>query len=119
MQTAAGCLDRSFQVCVQAVQLLCLQTEETDTIFEFLVRDDNAQWQHWKECVPSWEYPKKQERPKFAQLVIPTLDSVRYEKLLMLCYSVQKVSRQCTIELGELLKHHNSAKSQLTGRLPA
>ena len=91
-QSAAGCLHRSCLVCVQALHIVRLQTEDTDTIFEFLVRDDNAQWQHWKECVPSWEYPKKQERPKFAQLVIPTLDSVRYEKLLMLCYSVQKVS---------------------------
>ena len=80
-------------MCAKALLVVCPQTEETDTIFEFLVRDENAQWQHWKECVPSWEYPKKQERPKFAQLVIPTLDSVRYEKLLMLCYSVQKVSR--------------------------
>ena len=41
--------------------------------------------------MPSWKYPKEQERPKFAQLVIPTLDSVRYEKLLTLAYSVQKV----------------------------
>ena len=55
------------------------------------MREDNAEWQHWRECVPSWKYPKEQERPKFAQLVIPTLDSVRYEKLLTLAYSVQKV----------------------------
>ena len=69
----------------------CLQGEEGDTVFEYLVREDNAEWQHWRECVPSWKYPKEQERPKFAQLVIPTLDSVRYEKLLTLAYSVQKV----------------------------
>ena len=71
-----------------------LQSEDGDTIFEYLVREDNAEWQHWRECVPSWKYPKEQERPKFAQLVIPTLDSVRYEKLLTLAYSVQKV-RMC------------------------
>lgn len=68
-----------------------LQSEDSDTVFEYLVREDNAEWQHWRECVPSWKYPKEQERPKFAQLVIPTLDSVRYEKLLTLAYSVQKV----------------------------
>lgn len=68
-----------------------LQSEDNDTVFEYLVREDNAEWQHWRECVPSWKYPKEQERPKFAQLVIPTLDSVRYEKLLTLAYSVQKV----------------------------
>ena len=70
-----------------------LQSDDGDTVFEYLVREDNAEWQHWRECVPSWKYPKEQERPKFAQLVIPTLDSVRYEKLLTLAYSVQKVRR--------------------------
>lgn len=27
--------------------------------------------------MPEWTYPKHEEKPKFAQLVIPTLDSVR------------------------------------------
>lgn len=27
--------------------------------------------------MPEWVYPYAEERPKFAQLVIPTLDSVR------------------------------------------
>ena len=67
------------------------QGEDGDTIFEYLVREDTAGWQHWRECVPNWTYPKGEERPKFAQLVIPTLDSVRYEKLLGLVYSVNKV----------------------------
>ena len=69
-----------------------LQGEDGDTIFEYLVREDTAGWQHWRECVPTWTYPKGEERPKFSQLVIPTLDSVRYEKLLGLVYSVNKVS---------------------------
>ncbi|KAK9865923.1 hypothetical protein WJX84_001850 [Apatococcus fuscideae] len=66
--------------------------EDGDTVFEYLVREDTAGWQHWRECVPAWTYPKGEERPKFAQLVIPTLDSVRYEKLLGLVYSVNKGS---------------------------
>ena len=76
-------------------------------MFEYLVREDNAEWQHWRECVPSWKYPKEQERPKFAQLVIPTLDSVRYEKLLTLAYSVQKVSRLAYSwqQTGSRLRH--------------
>ena len=74
-----------------SVRFCKLQGEDGDTVFEYLVREENAEWQHWRECVPSWKYPKEQERPKFAQLVIPTLDSVRYEKLLTLAYSVQKV----------------------------
>jgi dynein heavy chain len=39
--------------------------------------------------VPSWSYPSHEERPKFAQLVIPTLDSVRLERLVSLVYSVK------------------------------
>ncbi len=42
--------------------------------------------------VPTWTYPKNEEKPKFAQLIIPTLDSVRFEKLLHLSYSVDKSS---------------------------
>ena len=49
-------------------------------------------WQHWKNQVPNWVYPKNEEKPKFAQLVIPTLDSVRFEKLLHLSFSVEKAS---------------------------
>ncbi len=37
-------------------------------------------------------YPKSEEKPKFAQLIIPTLDSVRLEKLLHLSYSVDRSS---------------------------
>ena len=40
--------------------------------------------------VPVWHYPIADERPKFGQLVIPTLDSVRYEHLLTLVHSVGK-----------------------------
>lgn len=42
--------------------------------------------------MPVWTYPKNEEKPKFAQLIIPTLDSVRFEKLLHLSYSVEKAS---------------------------
>ena len=35
--------------------------------------------------------PCMQAKPKFAQLLIPTVDSVRYEYLLALVLSVQKV----------------------------
>jgi len=34
----------------------------------------DMEWAHWRHLVPAWEYPKKDEKPKFAQLVIPTLD---------------------------------------------
>ncbi len=52
----------------------------------------NGAWAHWDSCVPAWAYPAAEERPKFAQLVIPTLDSVRLERLLALVYSVNGAS---------------------------
>jgi len=38
-----------------------------------------SEWNVWSDKVPDWEYPVAEEKPKFAQLVIPTLDSVRLE----------------------------------------
>lgn len=58
-----------------------------DTFYEFLVDERSGQWLHWRERIPAWSYPAGVERPKFAQLVIPTLDSVRYEHLLSLVHS--------------------------------
>lgn len=37
----------------------------------------SCSWRHWASCVPEWTYPRSEEKPKFSQLVIPTLDSVR------------------------------------------
>lgn len=59
-----------------------------DTVFEYFVDEQTLEWKHWNEYVPQWFYPRGEEKPKFAQLVIPTLDSTRYEKLLQLIYSV-------------------------------
>lgn len=65
---------------------------ETDTVYEYLVHETTGKWQHWRERIPAWEYPRGIDKPKFTQLVIPTLDSVRYEKLLSLVHSVGKAS---------------------------
>ena len=57
-------------------------------MYEWLVREEGGGgWQHWRERVPAWAYPAAQERPKFAQLIIPTLDSVRYQHLLGLVFA--------------------------------
>nr|Q39575.1 RecName: Full=Dynein gamma chain, flagellar outer arm [Chlamydomonas reinhardtii]7KZM_C Chain C, Dynein gamma chain, flagellar outer arm [Chlamydomonas reinhardtii]7KZN_C Chain C, Dynein gamma chain, flagellar outer arm [Chlamydomonas reinhardtii]7KZO_C Chain C, Dynein gamma chain, flagellar outer arm [Chlamydomonas reinhardtii]8GLV_AD Chain AD, Dynein gamma chain, flagellar outer arm [Chlamydomonas reinhardtii]8GLV_AX Chain AX, Dynein gamma chain, flagellar outer arm [Chlamydomonas reinhar len=66
--------------------------EDSDTIFEFLVNTTDAEWLHWRHCVPVWTYPKNEEKPQYAQLVIPTLDSVRYGALLNLSYNVDKAT---------------------------
>jgi hypothetical protein len=74
------------------------QVLEGDTFYEFLVDERSWRWQHWRERIPAWEYPAGVERPRFTQLVIPTLDSVRYEHLLGLVHSVGRatlVSADC------------------------
>jgi dynein heavy chain len=49
---------------------------EGDSIFEWSVDEATGEWRHWGGAVPEWKYPVGEERPRFAQLVIPTLDSV-------------------------------------------
>ena len=36
------------------------QGEEGDTVYEYLVTEDRAGWQPWRERVPSWKYPRAQ-----------------------------------------------------------
>ncbi len=62
-----------------------------DTIFEFFV-DDSSEWGSWETRVPAWQYPIGVEKPKYASLVIPTVDSVRYENLLGLVASVGRAT---------------------------
>jgi dynein heavy chain len=83
---------------------------EEETFFEYFVDEGNSEWIHWNTKVPTWEYPTSEEKPRFARLIIPTLDSVRLESLLGLvtsaghcCVSACTVHR-CTSEImtGEL-----------------
>jgi dynein heavy chain len=62
-----------------------------DTIFEFFV-DDSSEWGSWVTRVPAWQYPTGVEKPKYASLVIPTVDSVRYENLLGMVASVGRAT---------------------------
>jgi dynein heavy chain len=95
---------------------------EGDTFYEFLVDEASGRWQHWRERIPRWEYPAGVERPRFAQLVIPTLDSVRYEHLLGLVHGVGKAAllvggpgtaKTATIQqfLGRFSKEEYSSKT--------
>lgn len=68
-----------------------IKESDDDNIYEYMPREDQQGWQHWRERVPIWTYPKHQERPKFAQLTIPTANSMRYEYLLGLAQASGKV----------------------------
>jgi dynein heavy chain len=52
----------------------------TDTTFEYFV-DESGEWAHWSTRMTEWIYPADHD-PKFAELLIPTLDSIRYESML-------------------------------------
>ncbi|CAL8466541.1 g6077 [Coccomyxa elongata] len=69
-----------------------VQGEEGDSVYEWMVREDGSGWRAWRDQVPKWIYPANAERPNFSQLLIPTADSVRYEHLLRLVFSVGKAS---------------------------
>lgn len=69
-----------------------MQCTDGDTVFEYMVQPGGSGWLHWKEQVPAWLYPKDVEQPPYSQLIVPTMESVRYEKLLSLLHSVNKAS---------------------------
>ena len=59
-----------------------------DTIYEYYVDHETGEWTHWMQRVPQWSYGKKTQR--FTQIIIPTVDSVRYEYLLSLAHAGNK-----------------------------
>ena len=79
------------------------------------VNESDLSWMHWKHRVPIWSYPVNEEKPKFAQLVIPTLDSVRFDKLLTLAYNVEK----STLLVGGAGTAKTSTVMQFIGRFNA
>ena len=51
--------------------------------------NDAGEWAHWRERVVPWQYPTDKD-PSFAELLIPTLDSIRYEAQLRMLVPAQK-----------------------------
>ena len=66
----------------------CLAVGESETAYEYFC-DQTGAWQHWNTKVEPWLYPTDRE-PKFAELLIPTLDSLRYESMLSMLVPVGK-----------------------------
>ena len=78
-----------------------------DTIFEFVVNDAGdtidpsplyllylllfvGTWQHWKDRVPAYEYPKDRV-PEFSSILVPNVDNVRMDFLIHAMAKQQKV----------------------------
>lgn len=62
-------------------------------MYEFVVHDRSGNWQHWRENVPKWVYPKahgSRAHPRYSQLVVPTLDTVRYQHVMALAHAAGK-----------------------------
>jgi len=53
-----------------------------DTCWEYHVTE-KGDWAHWSNQVVAWQYPSDYD-PKFAELLIPTLDSIRYQSILQM-----------------------------------
>jgi dynein heavy chain len=86
---------------------------ERDTIYEYFADESTGEWHHWATKVPKWKMPTgsgnnsgnagsgattsstsqtARRGPRFTQMVVPTLDSVRYERLLALAHAAGKAS---------------------------
>ena len=63
-------------------------SEAEESIFDFVV-GDSGEWEHWADRVPTWTYPKGVEKPEYASLVIPTMDSVRIQYVMQRFCSVK------------------------------
>jgi dynein heavy chain len=48
-------------------------TNTLDTVFEYFV-NENGQWAHWNDRVPSYEYPSD-STPEYSSIIIPTVDN--------------------------------------------
>ena len=86
-----------------------------DTMYEYYVNEENTEWRHWNELLPTWDYPTDVENPKFGGLVIPTLDSIRYEALLDLNAKVKK----STLLIGVPGTAKTCTINQFIGKFPA
>jgi len=62
--------------------------EAGETAYEYFV-NEKGEWAHWKTKVEPYVYPTDYE-PKFADLLIPTLDSLRYESMLSMLVPAKK-----------------------------
>ena len=77
-----------------------------ETAYEFFV-DSKGDWQHWKTQVTEWHYPTDVD-PSFGELLLPTLDSLRYVYQLNMLVPADKpvlftgapgVSKSATIQM--------------------
>jgi len=77
-----------------------------ETAYEFFV-NPQGEWQHWKTRVVEWHYPADVD-PGFGELLLPTLDSLRYVDLLAMLVPAGKpvlftgapgVSKSATVQM--------------------
>lgn len=86
--------------------------KETETVYEHFVDESSGEWCHWATRVPQWRFPAgpaapstttangtasgtagaPRRGPRFTQMIVPTLDSVRYERLVGLVHAAGKAS---------------------------
>ena len=66
------------------------QPSEGETIYDFALADCGTAWQPWRERVPVWTPPATppSARPRFADLMVATVESARLGALLELMHSV-------------------------------
>lgn len=64
-----------------------LHIHPSDTVFEYYFHEKEMRFYHWSKIVPTFEYDAK---TPFFQLLVPTVDTVRYTTILDMLVSINK-----------------------------
>lgn len=63
------------------------QGTEGSTVYDWAFDAPTGAWAPWTERVPTWEYPAPGRRVSLDKLVVPTVDSARYSRLISIAHT--------------------------------
>ena len=61
-----------------------------DSVFEYYLDEQKCQFIHLKEIIPSFQYPDIDSNATFFDLVVPTIETMRYAGHLKILTSISK-----------------------------
>ena len=78
----------SFRICFFFL-LILLHLLDQSSVFDFYVKIDHSstRFENWEVAVPKFAYDN---RLSFSEILVPTIDTVRFSALLRMCLEVEK-----------------------------
>eukprot|EP00792_Barthelona_sp_PAP020_P008883 TRINITY_DN3255_c1_g1_i1.p1 TRINITY_DN3255_c1_g1~~TRINITY_DN3255_c1_g1_i1.p1 ORF type:complete len:3803 (+),score=1118.83 TRINITY_DN3255_c1_g1_i1:106-11514(+) len=77
-----------FGAHLRTLNLNLPNVEKDETIFDYWISDRSGHWISWEDQVPLYTFPMD-TTPDFNDILVPTVDSIRTEKLIDICVSQQ------------------------------